>query len=456
MTLHSLRPTFHPTLTPHTMTHTHLTIRHLLRPHHLLVLLACTCLSLAAHGQTASFHTFFADSTLRIDYTLSGDVHAQHIAVDELCMLPHWAGRRTHLDTLALQGNGRIAMHDKRTGRLIYCHSFSTLFQGWLGTEEATRLPKAFEHVMLLPMPRDTAVVTLTLDALTGKPLATLTHTVCPTDILLRHLPSTPPPHRVVHAASHPQPIDVAIVAEGYTEAEADTFYTHAIAACQALFASAPYKRYADRFQVVAVALPSPQSGVSIPGQGLWKHTPLASHFDTFYSARYLTTLRLRTLHNALAGIPYEHIIILANTPHYGGGGIYNSYTLTTARHRSFRPVVVHEFGHSFAGLADEYYYDDMYEPYYIPGREPWEQNITTLTHFSTKWADMLPAATPIPTPAAEAAAHPLGVYEGAGYTSKGVYRPCPDCRMKTNEAPDFCPVCCRATERLIRYYTGE
>lgn len=146
----------------------------------------------------------------------------------------------------------------------------------------------------------------------------------------------------------------------------------------------------------------------------------------------------------------------LANTYTYGGGGIYNAYTLTTTHHAAFRPVVVHEFGHSFAGLADEYYYDDQYENYYSPDVEPWEQNITTLKNFAEKWQDMLPRRTAIPTQ--PDAKHPerIGVYEGGGYMSKGVYRALQDCRMKTNECKAFCPVCQRALSRLINFYTHE
>lgn len=158
-----------------------------------------------------------------------------------------------------------------------------------------------------------------------------------------------------------------------------------------------------------------------------------------------------------MAGIPYEHLIILANTDTYGGGGIYNSYTLTTAHHKQFRPVVVHEFGHSFGGLADEYFYDDQYTEMYPSDTEPWEPNITTLVDFSSKWKDMLPSHTKIPTPPTkdpEKIYTEIGVYEGGGYSSKGVYRPAMECRMKINEAPAFCPVCQRALQRLIEFYT--
>lgn len=185
--------------------------------------------------------------------------------------------------------------------------------------------------------------------------------------------------------------------------------------------------------------------------------TAVSSHFDTFYSDRYLTTRSVKAIHNWLAGIPYEHIIILANTDTYGGGGIYNSYTLTTAHHSMFRPVVVHEFGHSFGGLADEYAYDEAPSPLYPYDIEPWEPNITTLVHFEDKWKDMLEQGTPVPTkPQADEKLiyTKVGVYEGAGYTKKGIYRPTTECRMRINEAPVFCPVCQRSLERTIRFYT--
>ncbi|WP_289188252.1 M64 family metallopeptidase, partial [uncultured Bacteroides sp.] len=143
------------------------------------------------------------------------------------------------------------------------------------------------------------------------------------------------------------------------------------------------------------------------------------------------------------------------NTEEYGGGGIYNSYTLTTAHHPMFRPVVVHEFGHSFGGLADEYFYDDdvMTDTYPLDV-EPWEQNISTRIDFSSKWEDMLAQKTPVPTPTSESKTYRVGVYEGAGYSAKGIYRPADNCRMRTNEYPTFCPVCERAIRRVIEFYT--
>lgn len=403
------------------------------------------------------------EKTLRVDYIFSGTARSQTISLDELSCYDGWAGRRVNTDSVAVRGNGRISLTDASTGKVLYCQSFSTLFQEWQTTEEATRVSRAFENVFLLPMPLDKAYVYIELYDVKGNVASSLRHFVDPCDVLIRQVKPVPPPHEyILRSGGMEDKIDVAIVAEGYTAGESQLFYEDARKAVEAILSHEPFSSYRDCFNFVAVALPSEDSGVSVPFEGDWKNTAVKSHFSTFYMDRYLTTLRLKNLHDKLAGIPYEHIVILANTDTYGGGGIFNSYTLTTAHHPSFRPVVVHEFGHSFAGLADEYYYDDQYSEYYYPDCEPWEQNITTLFDFRSKWDDMLPKEVVIPSAPVDSLWKSLkegkpadgfiGVYEGAGYQSKGVYRPYPDCRMKTNSAETFCPVCQRAISRMIEF----
>ena len=380
--------------------------------------------------------------TLRVDYIFSGTDKASEISLDEMSCFDGWAGRTVNLNEVPVRGNGQILMTDAQTGDTLYRQSFSTLFQEWQTTEEATKVRKSFENVFLLPMPQTLAKVKVEIYDFYGNVCASLKHNVDPKDILIRKLAPVPAECEYLLKSGSPQDkIDVVIVAEGYTKAEMDTFYADAKKAMEALFRHEPFGKYRDAFNIVAVALESEESGVSVPGEGEWKNTALKAHFNTFYMDRYLTTLRLKNMHDKLCGIPYEHIVILANTDTYGGGGIFNSYTLTTAHHPSFEPVVVHEFGHSFAGLADEYYYDDMYVQYYYPHTEPWEQNITTLKNFDSKWKDMLDAGQ-------------AQLLEGAGYQSKGVYRPAPDCRMHTNKADCFCPVCQRAISRIIEFYT--
>lgn len=382
------------------------------------------------------------DRTLRLDYIFSGTDKTTEISLAQLKSLEGWYGRSVNRDRLFLEGNGRITVRDRESGDILYVNSFSTLFQEWQNGEEATRVRKSFENVFLVPMPDAPADITVELFDSHRRTAARLTHTVDPSDILIRPAGTVPTPHRWLHRSGDSrEKIDIAIVAEGYTEAEAELFYRDARTAMESIWSHEPFKSMQDRFNIVAVTPVSQDSGVSIPHDGLWKETALGSHFDTFYSDRYLTTLNLFRLHDVLAGIPYEHIIILANTDNYGGGGIFNSYVLSAAHNRFALPVVVHEFGHSFAGLADEYYYDDQYEEFYHPDTEPWEPNITTLVDFGSKWKDMMGQGG-------------VGLFEGGGYQSKGVFRPQEDCRMKTNGHPDFCPVCERAVRGIIDFYT--
>ena len=380
--------------------------------------------------------------TLRVDYIFSGTDKASEISLDEMSCFDGWAGRKVNLKEVPVRGNGQILMTDAQSGDTLYRQSFSTLFQEWQTTEEATKVRKSFENVFLLPMPQTHAEVRVEMYDFYGNVCASLKHNVDPKDVLIRHLSPVSAEHKYLLKNGLPEDkIDVVIVAEGYKSEDMATFYADAKKAMDALFRHEPFGKYKSSFNIVAVALESEDSGVSVPGAGEWKNTALKAHFNTFYMDRYLTTLRLKNMHDKLCGVPYEHIVILANTDTYGGGGIFNSYTLTTAHHPSFEPVVVHEFGHSFAGLADEYYYDDMYVQYYYPHTEPWEQNITTLKDFASKWKDMLDAGQ-------------AQLLEGAGYQSKGVWRPAVDCRMHTNKADSFCPVCQRAIGRIIEFYT--
>ena len=425
---------------------------------HILFLL---CLIAVASTRAQVFADHFADKTLRVDYIFNGNASGQAICLDGLSALPTWAGRKHHLAELPLQGNGQIVMRNAASGKTIYTTSFSSLFQEWLETDEARNVTKGFENTFLLPYPLQPVEIEITLLDPRRNVRASMKHIVHPNDVLIEQKGNSHiTPHKyLLHNDSPEKCIDVAILAEGYTLQEIQTFYEDADIACKSIFDHEPFKSMKKRFNVVAVASPSTDSGVSVPRLNEWKHTAFGSHFSTFYSDRYLTTSRVKAIHDALAGIPYEHIIILANTDTYGGGGIYNSYTLTTAHHPMFKPVVVHEFGHSFGGLADEYAYTEAPSPQYPYEVEPWEQNITSLVDFESKWKDMIPAHTPIPTPVATQKPdiyNKVGVYEGAGYTQKGIYRPVTECRMKINEAPAFCPVCQRALERLINFYTEK
>ena len=401
-----------------------------------------------AQGSIA-FDDYFEDRTLRLDYVFAGNNREQHIFFEQAYVTPRWAGRRSQLADMPLRGNGQVKMKDPATGQLLYVHTFSTLFQEWQVTEEATKVQKAFETSYNVPFPKQPVDITVTLTNVHGQVVGQLTHTINPADILIRPISDNGIPHRYIWSPDSvpdlTRCIDLAIVAEGYTEAETDKFYNDCQRAVDALFAHEPFTTLKSRFNVVAVAPTSLDGGASVPRNHKWSRTPVGTHYDTFYSDRYLMTQDIHRLYDVLSCVPFEHIIVLVNSSIYGGGGIYNQVLVSTSDHPTFRQVLVHEFGHSYAGLGDEYFYDDAYETSYPADTEPWEPNLTTKVDFEHKWADMLPDPT-----------GRVGLFEGGGYQSKGVWRPSKDCRMKTNEAEHFCPVCDRAIRRITDFYTSR
>ncbi|MBK5719332.1 peptidase M64 [Dysgonomonas sp. Marseille-P4677] len=399
----------------------------------------------------------FINKTLRIDYIFSGDKNSQSVSLDQLYQLPQWAGRRHNLSELLWQGNGQIKMTDIKNGECIYIDAFSTLFSEWQSTPEAETIRRSFENTFLVPFPKNKVVVEISLRDRSGSYRTTMKHIVDPNDIQIKKKGlKNIPKYTILHQGNTTDKcINVVILAEGYTITEMDKFRADAKIACEQIFEHSPFNALKNKFNFYAVETISEDSDVSVPRENRWNSTAFSSQFDTFYSERYLTTTHIKDLHDAIAGIPYAHIIILANTNVYGGGGIFNAYTLTTTGHKDFKPVIVHEFGHSFAGLGDEYYYEsDVLDNTYNHEVEPWEPNITTLVNFESKWANMLQPQTPIPTDVSLSKKFPIGVFEGAGYSAKGIYRPAIDCRMKTNTCKDFCPVCQRAIEQLVKFYT--
>lgn len=445
----------------------------------LMIMVSVWYVAMIASAQ--AFENDFQDSTLRLDYVLAGNAKQQHIYYCKASKSARWAGRKARLAEIPLRGNGQIMISDHETGRLLYVHTFSTLFQEWQAEEEATRVDRAFQTSFNVPMPKRPVDVKVTLTDFHAQVKGLLQHTIDPADILIRRIDEPQETFRYVWTGKtlpNGQPditscIDLAIIAEGYSHEEMEKFYTDSRRVVDALFAHEPFTSMKSRFNIVAVATESPKSGPSIPHVGLWRQTPAGVHYDTFYSNRYLMTSEMHRIYDLLSGIPFEHIIVLVNSSTYGGGGIYNQLTVTTSDHPTFRPVLVHEFGHAYGGLGDEYFYDDAYESMYPADTEPWEPNLTTLVDFQSKWADMVPEGTPIPTPRPKPSekkrgkkltereqlnilTQQVGVFEGGGYQSKGVFRPAQECRMKVNEVENFCPVCSRALVRITDFYTSQ
>ena len=416
----------------------------------LVVALVATSMAFAQ-----DFDAKFEDATLRLDYTFMGNATEQHIAIAELSSSPNWYGRRINLDNVPLMGNGDLTLYDSATNEVIYKTSFSSLFQEWITTPEALTVTKSFEFTLLVPMPKAATTAQLVLRDNTGKE-SSHTFTINPGDVLIRDNSKIEPlPYKYVHKGGDSKEcIDVVILAEGYTSKEMKLFMKDAEITAKEILSYEHFKSHSDKFNFIAVMSPSVDSNVSVPQEEAWRTTAVGSNFMTFYMARYLTSGKVYSMYDLATNIPCEHFVILANTDTYGGGGIYNSYTLTTAHHKDFRPVVVHEFGHSFAGLGDEYFYDnaDDNDNMHSLKHEPWEPNITTMVDFDSKWADMIEEGIEIPTAVTpeRTANYVVGAYEGGGYLSKGIFRPTDVCRMRNNTAERFCPVCERAIERVI------
>ena len=466
------------------------------------VITILTALAACLTTSAQEYEKWFADSTLRLDYVFAGNAKSQHIYFEQAYSQPRWAGRKSRLSETFLRGNGQISLRDHATGELLFTHTFSTLFQEWLATEEARKLEKAFETSYNVPFPRKPVDVTVTLLDFHNRPSATMTHTLDPADILIRPLGSSAIPYYyVMKGGSEEAPsvskskgsrnfmpsdfkpddgvditgcIDLAILAEGYTAAQMGKFYHDCQRVADAIFAHEPFTSLKSRFNVVAVAAPSQEGGPSVPHHNIWRQTAVGTHYDTFYTDRYLMSQHMHRIYDLLAGVPFEHVIVLVNSDTYGGGGIYNQLNVCTSDHPTFRQVLVHEFGHGYAGLGDEYAYGNDPETMYPADTEPWEPNLTTLHDFKSKWADMLPEGTAIPTPPdtsvpdyrkissdderdrLNAAVKRVGVFEGGGYQEHGVYRPAQECRMKINEVEHFCPVCSRAIVAITDFYTSH
>lgn len=403
--------------------------------------------------QAQRFQDYFEDKTLRLDYIFAGDARNQHAFLSEMVKLDHWYGRISRLSETPIQGNGQIKVYDKQSGKLIYILPFGSLFQEWLTLEEANGNSKSFENSFLIPYPKKDIRVDVSFFDKERKEHVILSHVVRPDDILIRQSSGVSPDTEVVHKAKTARPIRIALVAEGFKAGEMDSFMDFARKTAENLFLHKVFKQYEDSFEIVAVKVPSIDSNVSVPSKKIWRNTAVGSHFDTFYSERYLTTSHVKLLHGLLENIPYQHIIILANTDVYGGGGILNSYSLTTTKNKEFAPVVVHEFGHSFAGLADEYFYAaDVFENKAVLKVEPWEKNITSLVDFNSKWQKLVDPSAPVPTPVSLKEKVSIGVYEGL--KGNGLFIPTLTCRMKINNTKDFCKVCSNAIEEMILFYT--
>ncbi|HSP88161.1 MAG TPA: M64 family metallopeptidase [Ignavibacteriaceae bacterium] len=403
-----------------------------------------------------NFDDYFLNKSLRIDYHHFGNSENDFYAIDELIEEPFYGGSKKNLLDVFNYGDYIVKVFGKETNELIFSKTFTTLFNEWQTVDEAKKTTKGFSEAVVIPYPKKSVKVEFYSRDKKNNPVKKFEYEIDPSNYFIkkdnRHKYST---FDVLKNGDPSVKVDIVILPEGYTKDEMELFKKDCEEFSQQLFNSSPYKENKNKFNIYGVEAPSEESGTDIPATGVWKKTLLNSNFYTFDLDRYLMTSDYKTVCDVAANAPYDQIFILVNSDKYGGGAIYNHYSVCINKNKYKEYITVHEFGHGFAGLADEYYTSDVaYENFYPLDVEPLEANLTTLVNFDSKWKNMIDEDIPVPTPNEEKYKNILGAFEGGGYVAKGVYRPRVDCTMHSISVDNFCPVCYKALEDMINFYS--
>ena len=394
----------------------------------------------SAEAQQVSFGKYFTGGTLRVDCLREGSAQGDTVWVERwVDRMSDWHGSRKELLDPFDNGDYRVEMRDAKTGKTIYSRGYSNLFREYKDTPEGKRgVKKRFEETHLLPMPKKAVYIALQKRD-EGMRLRDASVVLFdPKSQKLEHNFFVGERVDLEINGDPSKKVDVVIVAQGYENASDPRLRIDYFRMKEILFGKEPFASHRRDFNVYGVC------------------GDVDAEFNTFGIDRYLMTQSLWKLHNRIGTTPCDHIIVMVNSDKYGGGAIYNFYAVSTM-HTMAAYVLPHEFGHSFGGLADEYVDEELsYGSLHVTPYEPLEPNITNLKNFDSKWKSMLAPGTAIPTepddhiPATTNG--PLGVYEGAGYAAKGVYRPTMHCMMR-DYAP-FCPVCAKRLEEIFGMYT--
>lgn len=401
------------------------------------------------------FDDHFTDRTMRLDFVLAGNNTTTRVYPVSVREEPFWGGSLTNLTDKFGYGNFKYEIFDAATNTLIYSRGYCTLYQEWQTTAEAKTMERVFHEVATFPFPKNKVNFVLSIRGRDGLFTRLYETSIDPASYFItREKPKATLASRIYGSGDPHTSLDLAFIAEGYTREEMGKFRDDVKRLADVLFKEAPYDKYRDRINIWAIEAPSQESGTDVPGEGIYVNTVLNSSYYTFDVDRYLTTQDIGEVNDYAAAAPHDQIIVLINSPRYGGGGVYNYYSAVTSDHQFTPQVLTHEFGHGFAGLGDEYYSSEVaYEDFYPLDVEPWEPNITTRVNFESKWKDLIAKSVPVPTPNSKKYVGVTGLFEGGGYSAKGIFRPSFDCRMKSNQADSFCEVCQRAIEEMILFY---
>ncbi len=403
-----------------------------------------------------NFDQYFHNKTLRLDYYHTGDKENDYYSIDELIEEPYWGGSKINLVDKFEYGKYKFMVFDEESDELIYSRGYSTLFNEWQTTEEAKHTVKSFSETVVFPYPKNPVRVEFFSRNKKNELVKKFEYDIEPDNYFIKiERVDEYESFDVINSGDPSVKVDIVIIPDGYTEDEMETFRNDCDEFAGYLFNSSPFKENKNKFNIRGINAPSEESGTDIPAEDTWNKTLVNTTFYTFDLERYLMTTDNKTLRNVAANVPYDQIYILVNTNKYGGGSIYNYYSVCVNDNQAEEFVFVHEFGHGFASLADEYFTSDVaYQDFYSLDVEPLDPNLTTLVNFNSKWKELVKDETPIPTPNMEEFQDVVGAFEGGGYVEKGLYRPKQDCTMKAIVVDNFCPVCKGAIVQMIDFYT--
>ena len=420
-----------------------------------IMILFALAWSVISQAQNTNFEQYFMEEgSLRMDVFQCGNADTSHYVFERFIIEPHFGGSKVNLIVPFNFGTNWVKVIDAQTNTLIYSRGYNTLFQEWKTTDEARVMERCYEESVSVPLPRNEAYVILEIRNFDGEFEEVFSKLYEPNEIFnTTEQRYVFPVHDLLVNGTPESKVDIVILPEGYTASEMSRFQQDCQALVDVFAQQEPFASHIDDFNFRAVLAPSEESGVDVPASHTWKRTILNAHFDTFYIDRYCTTRSYFSVKDVAANAPYDQIYILVNSSQYGGGGFYNFYSMSTAGNMSSASVIIHEFGHAFAGLADEYEEpDNPLALLYNLNVEPWEPNITSLVDFDSKWADLVAPETPIPTPESNQYYNMVGAFEGGGYLEQGMYRPQQHCMMR-DYAP-FCAVCNRTIEAMIEAHS--
>ena len=401
----------------------------------------------------------FGDATMRVDYYHFGDAGNEDAAIDVVIKEGPWPQSRVNLTNAPDNGKYRLKIVDVGNGQSLYEQGYSTLFGEWQTTSEAKAVQRVFHETLRFPFPLRTVRVEIWSRNVKGKLRRVFAQTIDPSS----HLVGSAALRKDVEvltlnsAGTPRESLDVVFLADGYPTEQLEKARRDLKRYATVFLDTPPFDKFKEQINLYGVIPTSGHTGPDEPRKGLARAPAVGTTFNTFDSPRYLTTLDNRAMRDLAAVVPYDSIFIMVNTSRYGGAGIYNFFSVFVSDNEYDEYVFIHEFGHGFAGLADEYYTSSVsYSDFYPKGVEPSEPNITALVDGAdnVKWKAMLDKDIPVPTPNERKFEGAVGVFEGAGYSAKGLYRPAYDCKMKSKRLLDFCPVCMKAVQDMIRFHT--